>query len=66
MNTILSPNIAYAQNLQLLAAVVECGTAAIEGIIGTDSVADEMNGNELTTQDLQEALASRLSAKLRA
>lgn len=60
----LSPNVAHANNTQVLVASVEMGAHAIMGCLGTDEVSSQFQGEEYTLSDVQEALAARLSAKL--
>ncbi len=60
----LSPNVAHANNTQVLAGAIEMGAEAIMGCLGTEEVSSQFQGVEYTLKDVQEALAARLSAKL--
>lgn len=57
----LSPNIAAVDNLAVLAAALELGAAALQRVLGGDEAANQVQGATLSTQDIQEMLASRIA-----
>lgn len=60
----LSPNAAHAQNVHVLAAAIELGTAAIAQCLGTDEASNQVGGVQLTPQEIQTALTARLAKNL--
>jgi hypothetical protein len=60
----LSPNAAHAQNVHVLSAAIELGTAAILECLGTDEASNQVGGVQLTTPEIQTALTARLAKNL--
>jgi hypothetical protein len=59
-----SNNVAHGQNLAILSAAVQLGAEALVRSLGGDDSSATLNGEFLTPQDLQEALAARIAKQL--
>lgn len=60
----VSPNVAYNQNLTVLASALELGAAAITQVMGDEAISNQILGETQKTRDIQEMLASRLVKQL--
>lgn len=60
----LSNNVAHGQNIAVLSAAVELGTEAILRSLGSETSSATLNGEFLSKQDIQEALAARIAKQL--
>jgi len=64
MSIPLSPNVALANNLEVLTASVELGAEAICRCLGSEEVSSQLDGVEQSPAEIQEALSARLAVKL--
>lgn len=56
-----SPNLAYLNNLAIVTACVDLGAAAVQKVMGTDAVSNQIAGETQSTRDIQEMIGARLT-----
>lgn len=56
-----SPNQTFTNNLAAISAALVVGEGALRQVLGGDELATHITGDELTTQEIQELLASRIA-----
>lgn len=57
----LSPDVVHANNLAVLAATVELGTATLQKVMGTEEASTQLHGETQSTRDIQELIAARMA-----
>jgi hypothetical protein len=56
-----SPDVAFSENLAVVAAGIELGAGALQRVMGGDAASTQIAGETQSTKDIQELLAARMA-----